>query len=360
MSENKNTLLYGNSPAVVGNPIREIPSDQIKDHDLSMLFVTHGDSYDEKELIRMPSTDTMIKLHCGDNLKDILSNSKYPNCYTALIPHIMLETNTQIYPKLTADGHKAILTSLPNLKNINAESMLVTDGTKEPRVWKVTYYFDGKFAIQEALFCGLEFIRWAVDGNVWGSWTFKNDQNLIGTMRLDYIDVRTAAENTFVNRMGWISTNTTITLTQYPRLYRHIEKNWTNSNNGDAGAVSVGSYWKDEAGGIHIHPENGFYPRFVGDGTYKGVRSNPDYPNAYAGDVIDDAVCISINNAADQFIEYDRWLGPGHIILDKGGYHGQTSTNITKTKIYANKMSYNETRSKCKFFVLLIYAGCPA
>ena len=195
----------GNSPAVVGNPIKEITSNDIQNGNLSLLFVSNGDSYNEKELLRMTSTDTSIKLQCSDSIDAILKNTQFPNNYTVLIPHLKADAPTNIYPNLTSTGHKKIISSLPNLTRINAQTILVDSGTKEPKVWKISYTFDGKFAIQEATFCGIEFIRWAINGQNWGAWSFKNDQNLIGTLRLDYIDKTNTTEFTqFKNRMGTI------------------------------------------------------------------------------------------------------------------------------------------------------------
>ena len=278
----------GNSPTVIGNPIKEITSNDIQNGDLSLLFVSNGDSYNEKELVRMASTDTSIKLQCSDSINAILKNTQFPNNYTVLIPHLKSEASTDVYPKLTDAGHRDIIAYLPDLTKINAQTILITSGTNEPKVWKISYTYDGKFAIQEAIFCGIEFIRWAVNGQNWGAWSFKNDQNLIGTLRLDYIDKHNVTEFTqFKNRMGWISTDTVISLNQYPRLYRHIEKNWTNGNNSNQGAVSKGSYFKDATGGINIYSEAGLYPRFIGNGFLKGVQTNPDIAGCICSDNVD-------------------------------------------------------------------------
>ena len=356
--------LNGNSPTVIGNPIKEITSNDIQNGDLSLLFVSNGDSYNEKELVRMASTDTSIKLQCSDSINAILKNTQFPNNYTVLIPHLKSEASTDVYPKLTDAGHKDIIASLPDLTKINAQTILITSGTNEPKVWKISYTYDGKFAIQEAIFCGIEFIRWAVNGQNWGAWSFKNDQNLIGTLRLDYIDKNNATEFIqFKNRMGWISTDTVISLNQYPRLYRHIEKNWTNGNNSNLGAVSKGSYFKDATGSINIYSEAGFYPRFIGNSFLKGVQSNPDL----AGCICSDNVDYANKNFYIHIIHTHAIVNNSckYAHLDNHSHHNFESINVRD--YFANSFldasfysNYHETRPKSKFFSLLIYAGYPA
>ena len=359
----------GNSPTVIGNPIKEITSNDIQNGDLSLLFVSNGDSYNEKELVRMASTDTSIKLQCSDSINAILKNTQFPNNYTVLIPHLKSEASTDVYPKLTDAGHRDIIASLPDLTKINAQTILITSGTNEPKVWKISYTYDGKFAIQEAIFCGIEFIRWAVNGQNWGAWSFKNDQNLIGTLRLDYIDKHNVTEFTqFKNRMGWISTDTVISLNQYPRLYRHIEKNWTNGNNSNQGAVSKGSYFKDATGGINIYSEAGLYPRFIGNGFLKGVQTNPDIAGCICSDNVDYAniVLVGSYNAG-------AWFGYGSasgiLSVNKGSgrdWNTQYSSDNIAVGLTFNSVhnpNYHsieeESRPKTKFFSLMIYAGYP-
>ena len=358
----------GNSPTVIGNPIKEITSNDIQNGDLSLLFVSNGDSYNEKELVRMASTDTSIKLQCSDSINAILKNTQFPNNYTVLIPHLKSEASTDVYPKLTDAGHRDIIASLPDLTKINAQTILITSGTNEPKVWKISYTYDGKFAIQEAIFCGIEFIRWAVNGQNWGAWSFKNDQNLIGTLRLDYIDKHNVTEFTqFKNRMGWISTDTVISLNQYPRLYRHIEKNWTNGNNSNQGAVSKGSYFKDATGGINIYSEAGLYPRFIGNGFLKGVQTNPDIAGCICSDNVDYA--NKSQSWSGNFYHYYRdFIDEAFGVFTKRTRFGQEyfGSSISRDSMspgvnmyfsYGN--SNNETRVKSKFFSLMIYAGYP-
>lgn len=349
-------MATSNTASVVANPLLEINTADLSAKKIGILAVNNPESYNQRELGFIDPTSIQLRIDINDNIVNLIEDPNYGNNYNLILPRNK-NSLSEVYKKngLTPAGVDKYLAKLPNLSVISADFLINTGIGGD--FWEITWNYDGTFGKQTASYKGLKFARYSVN-KAFTKWSFCDDSNMIGTLRLDYLNV---AQGT--NVMGWIKTPTTVALnkSQYPLLFDFIKTHWGK-------AASVNS----SLGTLTVTNEAGLYPRFVGDQWTGAFQSNPDCAWYTPSDNVDYAN-IRLYSYFGRLVGkpevppfYDGIIR-GNPNEDNIGPRGepwgntQVPTEVILDTSY--KSSYhsneNESRPKTKFFSLLIYAGYP-
>ena len=388
-------MATSNTASVVANPLLEINTADLSAKKIGILAVNNPESYNQRELGFIDPTSIQLRIDINDNIVNLIEDPNYGNNYNLILPRNK-NSLSEVYKKngLTPAGVDKYLAKLPNLSVISADFLINTGIGGD--FWEITWNYDGTFGKQTASYKGLKFARYSVN-KAFTKWSFCDDSNMIGTLRLDYLNVTQGT-----NVMGWIKTPTTVALnkSQYPLLFDFIKTHW-----GKAASVN------DGLGTLTVTNEAGLYPRFVGNQWTGAFQSNPDCARYtpsnnvdYANKLVLSSTGTTNNNwtgisgstrvnfegkvgdacgrlGSSEGVLFRSWEGKESV--DTGNHknnwlnrftiainvdrtfntsiwdpsHNHT-VNIT-TKNSSNN-SNSETRVKSKFFSLLIYAGYPA
>lgn len=351
-------MLNAQTPTVKGNPMHLYTNAEITSNttNLGILVAQNPESIQNKLLGFIPPESISLRLMPSPTTAEVLDNPQFPNNYTFILPRNWgTIASNDIYGKNgfgTQDNLNKALKIMPNLDTIRASWLSNSSGLD---AWKILWEYDGYYGVQTAEYKGLIFKRESID-NQFTKWEFANDTQMIGTMRLDYINA-----NTGINYMGWIKVDgTVISETKYPKLVNYIRSTMTQ-----------GRGYNDVTGGVTLSNPSGLYPRFSGD-QWVGFQTNPDCAGYQPSDNVDYAnkswylkttdksrglgVCLS-SNATGPFYYNDTFAN----YADGGWGFGNVFFDSDRQTLYQNlKFSGNESRPKSKFFSLLIYAGYPA
>ena len=343
-------MAISNTASVVANPLLEINTADLSAKKIGILAVNNPESYNQRELGFIDPTSIQLRIDINDNIVNLIENPNYGNNYNLILPRNK-NSLSEVYKKngLTPAGVEKYLAKLPNLSVISANFLINTSIGGD--FWEITWNYDGTFGKQTASYKGLKFARYSVN-KAFTKWSFCDDSNMIGTLRLDYLNI---AQGT--NVMGWIKTPTTVALnkSQYPLLFDFIKTHW-----GKAASVNSG------LGTLTVTNEAGLYPRFVGNQNV-GFVTNPDCHTYVPSDNVDYANKVfNINGSFYTLADIDadcKGVFPskryGNQISDRGSYWRHGVEKIYFKYTLDGLTSDNETRPKTKFFSLLIYAGYP-
>ena len=339
-------MATSNTASVVANPLLEINTADLSAKKIGILAVNNPESYNQRELGFIDPTSIQLRIDINDNIVNLIEDPNYGNNYNLILPRNK-NSLSEVYKKngLTPAGVDKYLAKLPNLSVISADFLINTGIGGD--FWEITWNYDGTFGKQTASYKGLKFARYSVN-KAFTKWSFCDDSNMIGTLRLDYLNV---AQGT--NVMGWIKTPTTVALnkSQYPLLFDFIKTHWGK-------AASVNS----SLGTLTVTNEAGLYPRFVGDQWTGAFQSNPDCAWYTPSDNVDYA-----NKIFYIHVVYTHSIVNNYCIYSHPAERTNHNFETEHVKNYyansLNDVNYKsnnyESRPKTKFFSLLIYAGYP-